>query len=95
VAHSLSAKKRIRQNDKARARNRARRTTIKTHLRDCREQLLHGSFESADAAYRKVCKILDRAANHGTIHGNAAARRKSRLAKRLAAMQQKQAAPSA
>lgn len=95
MAHSLSAKKRIRQNEKRRARNRARRTVLKNHLRRCREELQRGTLESAETAYRRVCKVLDRAANRGTIHPNAAARRKSRLARRLEALRRRQQAAPA
>ena len=94
MAHSLSAKKRIRQNETHRARNRARRTVLKTHLRRCRTEFQHGTVEGAESAYRQVCKALDQAASRGTIHRNAAARRKSRLARRLSALKQKQAAQS-
>lgn len=83
MAHSLSAKKRIRQNDKRRARNRARRSYLKSRIRDCREALLHGTADSAGETYQQVCRALDKAATRRTIHKNAAARRKSRLAKRL------------
>lgn len=83
MAHSLSSKKRIRQNLKRRARNRARRTALKTRIRHCRKELLRGTVDSAGGALRDACQALDQAAGRGTIHRNAAARRKSRLAKRL------------
>lgn len=95
MAHSLSAKKRIRQNLKRRARNRARQSALKTRLRRCREELARGTFQSAEAAYRQACKLLDREANRGLLHPNAAARRKSRLARRLNQLKTKQpAAPT-
>ncbi len=89
MAHSLSAKKRIRQNEKHRARNRARRTTLKTRVRRCRDELQRGSVESAESTFRRACGALDRAASQHTIHRNAAARRKSRLARRLNAIKEK------
>ncbi len=95
MAHSLSAKKRIRQNLRRRDRNRARRTVLKTTLRRVGEQLAKGTTEVAETAYRQVCRALDRAAASGTVHPNAAARRKSRLARRLALLKQKQTTPSA
>ena len=91
MAHSLSSKKRIRQNDTRRNRNRARRTVLKTHLRHCRDAFQRGTVDSAEGAFRQVCKALDQAASHGTIHRNAAARRKSRLARRLTALKARQA----
>jgi len=88
VAHSLSAKKRIRQNLRRRARNRARRGYLKTLTKHCRAELQRGSVEAAEAAFRRACKVLDRLASFGTIHRNAAARGKSRLSKRLSALKQ-------
>lgn len=83
MAHSLSAKKRIRQNEKQRAHNRARRTAIKTRLRAFSDALAGGDPAVAETRYREACKLLDREANHGLIHRNTAARSKSRLAHRL------------
>lgn len=82
MAHSLSAKKRIRQNEKRRARNRSRRSALKNVLREANEVLLHGSGEDVVKHVRRTGQALDKAAAKGTIHRNAAARRKSRLAKR-------------
>lgn len=86
MAHSLSAKKRIRQNEKRRARNRARRATLKTRIRQVRETLAQGAVEPAVEALRVATKALDRASSRGTLHKNAAARRKSRLAKKVNAL---------
>jgi small subunit ribosomal protein S20 len=91
VAHSLSSKKRIRQNQTRRARNRARRSILKGHLLACRAELQHGTPESASPFVLRAFKALDQAAVRGTIHRNAAARRKSRLAKRFKTLRQKQA----
>jgi len=62
---------------------------MRGQLRKCQETLLHGSLEEATGAVRTVVKTLDREANRGTLHRNAVARRKSRLARRLNAMKQK------
>lgn len=83
MAHSLSAKKRVRQNAKTRLLNRARRSAIKTELRDTLG-VLHGS--DAKAAATKVGEaivLLDRESSKGLIHKNAAARQKSRLMRKL------------
>ncbi len=89
MAHSLSAKKRIRQNIRARRLNRARRSTLRTKLRTCTEVLARGSAETAEGVVRSTCQMLDREANRGTLHRNAAARRKSRLARRLNTLKKK------
>jgi len=92
VAHSLSAKKRIRQNEKQRARNRARRSALKTCLRAFADVLTAGDPALAENKFREACKLLDREADQGLIHPNAAARRKSRLARRLNVLKQKPSA---
>lgn len=83
MAHSISARKRIRQNEKRRARNRWRLRTMRDAIKDFLDKLAHGSAEDAAAAHRKVSQVIDRSAAKGTIHKNQAARRKSRLTKRL------------
>ena len=69
-----SAKKRLRQNEKKRLRNTIAKTRIKTELKK--------AVESGQGA--EAFSAIDRAAAKGIIHRNAAARRKSRLAKQLA-----------
>ncbi len=91
MAHSLSAKKRVRQNAKRQALNRARRSMLKTKMRKCNETLARGKADDAGRIVTETVRMLDRAANRGTLHRNAAARRKSRLARRLNALAQKAA----
>jgi small subunit ribosomal protein S20 len=93
VAHSLSSKKRIRQNARRRVLNRGRTTALKTKLRKCEDALAHGQAQDAETAIRTAIKTLDREADRGTVHRNAAARRKSRLARRLTNVK-KAAAPA-
>jgi small subunit ribosomal protein S20 len=83
VAHSLSAKKRIRQNETHRARNRARKDLIKTQIKGFTAALSGGNVEKAETALRSTTSRLDKVAAKGTIHKNAAARKRSRLTKRL------------
>lgn len=87
MAHSLSAQKRVRQNEAARARNRWRLRTMRDAIKDFNEKVLHGSADDAKAAMKKVSQIIDRTAAKGVIHKNQAARRKSRLCARLKAKQ--------
>ena len=89
MAHSLSAKKRIRQNLKRRALNRSHRSNLKTNLRAVNEALVHGDVGTAESKFRSACQLLDREASRGLVHRNAAARRKSRMARRLNAMRAK------
>lgn len=86
MANLASAKKRIRQNDRERQRNRARRSQLKTVTRSFQDVLHDGSLEKATETFRRVTKKLDQTAAKGTLHPNTAARRKSRLAKRINAL---------
>ena len=89
MAHSISAKKRIRQNVKRRAINRARRSTLRTKVRKCSDLLARGTAPDLEGVIHDTCRNLDREANRGTLHPNAAARRKRRLTRRLNALKQK------
>ncbi len=83
MAHSISARKRMRQNEKRRILNRARRATLKSAMRRVTDPLLHNDPGKAEANLKSAVKLLDREATRGLIHKNAAARTKSRLAKRI------------
>ena len=83
MAHSLSAKKRVRQNVKHRARNRARKELVKNQIKSFTLALSGGEWKKAEDELRQVAKRLDQVAAKGTIHKNTAARKRSRLAKRL------------
>lgn len=86
MAHSLSAKKRIRQNLKSRAHNRARKSQIRLSVRAFRAAVQSGEAPKAAAALQQAIKKLDRIAAKGTIHKNAASRRKSRLQRQYNAL---------
>jgi small subunit ribosomal protein S20 len=83
MAHSLSAKKRHRQNEKAQARNRWRKRQVKGQTKQFLDAVQSGDTAAAEQAYVATTRTLDRIAAKGTIHKNAASRRKSRLARRL------------
>ena len=85
MAHTLSARKRIRQNESARARNRWRLRQLRDTVKAARERILHGSAEEASESVRTACSMIDRVAGKGVIHKNTAARAKSRLSARLKA----------
>lgn len=83
MAHSLSAQKRIRQNEVHRERNRARKGAVKTQIRKFTDAIRARDLEKAEAEFRVVVKNLDQTAAKGTFHKNMASRKKSRLALRL------------
>ena len=85
MAHAVSARKRIRQNESHRARNRWRLRTMRTAIKDFNEKIQHGSVDEASEALKTAGKAIDKTAAKGVIHKNQAARRKRRLAARLKA----------
>ncbi len=85
MAHSNSAKKRIRQNITNRARNRWRIKNMRAAIKGFEDALAEGSNEEATAAFRNAAALVDKTAQVGVIHSNQAARRKSRMNARLKA----------
>lgn len=83
MAHSNSAKKRIRQNVTRRARNRWRMKTMRTAIKQFENAVTSGSPQEATEAFREAAAIVDRTAQVGVIHRNQAARRKSRMNDKL------------
>jgi small subunit ribosomal protein S20 len=83
VANIKSQIKRNRQNEKRHDRNKAVRSELKTRVKSAVAAADAGA-EDAGEATRAAVKRLDMAAAKGVIHKNQAARRKSRLMKRLA-----------
>ena len=83
MAHSLSAKKRVRQNEKRRVINRARKSAVRTQMKYFEEAITLGDKDAASKQLRLVAMKLDKVASTTTMHKNTAARLKSRLAKKL------------
>jgi len=83
VAQSLSAKKRVKQNARRRAINRARKSQVKTQIKHFEAALSSGDVEAASEQYRLIARKLDKSAATSTMHKRTAARKKSRLAKQL------------
>ncbi|MGA2584105.1 MAG: 30S ribosomal protein S20 [Tepidisphaeraceae bacterium] len=83
MAHSLSAKKRIRQNIKRRARNRARKELLKDQTKSFLTTLTGSDWAKAEEELRKTASRLDKVAAKHAIHKNTAARKRSRLTLRL------------
>ena len=79
MAHSVTARKRIRQNESHRALNRWRKTTMRTAIKEFLLLVQEGSVDDAKASFVRCQKIIDRTAQKGVIKKNHASRRKSRL----------------
>jgi small subunit ribosomal protein S20 len=84
VANIKSQKKRNLTNLKARERNKAVKSELKTRVRAAQRDA-ETAAEGAGESLRLAQKRLDKAASKGVIHKNQAARRKSRLMKSAAA----------
>lgn len=82
MTHSKQAAKRVRTNEQRRTRNRGTRSEIRSAIKSVR-----GAATKADATkdLAHAMSLVDKAAKKRTIHPNAAARLKSRMAKAIAA----------
>lgn len=86
MANIKSQIKRNRTNEKARLRNKAVKSEVKTYVRAVREAVAAGDKEAAVAALAVASRKLDKAATKGVIHKNQVANRKSGLAKAVNAL---------
>ena len=87
MANIKSQMKRIKTNEKARQRNVAVKSALKTAVRRDRSAAEAGDAAAAATALATASKALDKAASKGVIHKNQAANRKSGLAKQVAGLQ--------
>ncbi|SEO58900.1 SSU ribosomal protein S20P [Salinihabitans flavidus] len=83
MANTPQSKKRARQNERRLAVNKARRSRIRTFLRNVEEAIASGDKEAATAALRAAQPELMRGVTKGVFHKNTAARKISRLSSRV------------
>lgn len=81
MAHSLSARKRIRQDAKKNVYNRSQKSRLKTQIKSFQKTVDNGQPEQIQAAIRASHKLIDQIAAKGVIHRNTAARRKARVSR--------------
>ena len=86
MANIKSQIKRNKTNEKARQRNVAVKSALKTSVRRFRAAADAGDAAAAGTALQVASKALDKAASKGVIHKNQAANRKSGLAKQVAGL---------
>ena len=79
MPHSMSAKKRVKQNEKVREQNKAKKSEMRTQLKKVRTAIKDGDKAAAEKAFPRAMKLLDKAADDNIIHANKAAREKSRI----------------
>lgn len=87
MANIKSQIKRIKTNEKARQRNKAVKSSLKTAIRKAREAVAAGDTQKAIEATREASRELDKAVSKGVIHKNQAANKKSALASKVATLQ--------
>ena len=87
MANIKSQIKRNKQNQAARLRNRVYRGSARTLIRKAQSAIRTENTELAETEVLKAVRALDKAAAKGVIHKNNAARRKSRLVKKLNSLQ--------
>ncbi|HZD97039.1 MAG TPA: 30S ribosomal protein S20 [Micromonosporaceae bacterium] len=86
MANIKSQIKRNKQNEKARLRNKAVKSSLKTAIRKYHAAVEAGDAEAAAVLMRDASRKLDKAVSKGVIHANQAANRKSAIAKRQHAL---------
>ena len=91
-----SAEKQTRVNSRRQQRNKSVRSELKTNITKAEKLIFNGELEAARTAVAEAVSSLDKAAEKMIIHGNNAARRKSRLLKKLnQSTKQSEAGPEA
>jgi len=86
VANIKSQIKRNKTNEKARERNKAVKSELRTAVRRTRDAIASGDKANAEKALTVASKKLDKAVSKGVIHANQAANRKSAIAKKVSAL---------
>ena len=86
MANIKSQIKRNKQNEKARQRNQAVKSGLKTAIRKFREAAEAGEKETAQKLGVAANRLLDKAVSKGVIHKNQAANRKSSISKKAASL---------
>lgn len=86
MAHHKSAKKRIRQTERRTTINSATKNRVRTLVRKAEAAIASGDKEAAIAALRVAEPAMQRGVSQGHLHRNAAARKASRLSKRIKAL---------
>ncbi len=86
MANTLSAKKAVRKIARRTEINRSRRSQMRTYIRKVEEAIAAGDSNRAAEALRAVQPLIMRAAQKGIVHANTAARKVSRLSRRVNAL---------
>lgn len=86
MANIKSALKRIKVTKFKTRRNKIIVSSLKTSIRRFEDSVKAGNADDAKELYQKVASLIDKAVAKGTLHKNTAARKKSRLSKKIKAI---------
>lgn len=86
MANTAQARKRARQSEERRQHNQALRSSLRTAIKKVRRAIDAGNKAEAESMLRAQTSVIDRIADKGVVHKNAASRYKSRLSHRIKAM---------
>ena len=81
MANIKSQEKRIHRSERERLENRRRTSTVKTYFRRLERAVEAGDGDTIEAEHRALVSTIDKAAEHGALHANNAARKKARAAR--------------
>jgi small subunit ribosomal protein S20 len=81
LANIKSQEKRIHRSERERIENRRRSSTVKTYFRRLERAVADGDSDAIEAEHRALVSVIDKAAEHGALHRNNAARKKARAAR--------------
>ena len=83
MANTKQQRKRVRIAQRQRLENLRYKSSIKTHFRRLKDSITAGDPDTAAQTAKKLTSTIDKAAARNAIHGNNAARKKSRVARLL------------
>ena len=86
MAHTRSARKRMRQNDRRNLKNRAEKGIVKAQVKKVLAAVDAKDKAAAEKEFQAATKLLDRAGDKHVVHKNFSARKKSALAKKINAI---------
>jgi small subunit ribosomal protein S20 len=86
MANSAQARKRARQAVQRRSLNMSQRSELRTAVKSVRKAIAAGDKAAAQAVFKQSMSVIDRIADKGIVHKNAAARNKSRLSAAVKAL---------
>ena len=83
MANTSQARKRVRQTNKARARNASQKSEFRSSVKKVLKSISEKNKDQSSLDYKKAVSVMDKLVTKGLIHKNKAARHKSRLNKQL------------